>query len=264
MLYMLHLIQIQDFEANYKNSGKSIKAQAYATLIEGIDKSLGDILQHIKKIGLGENTLILFLGDNGSDAPLPIVDDYSSAAPLKGKKGNHWEGGMRVPFIASWVTPNKKTNWQKKLPIATNSVQKQQGTILDVFTTITSLVKVDTPKSYVLDGFNLKDQFNGKVNNKRDELFLNHFPHAHRSNYFTSLVSANWKIIYHYQIENKAKYELFNLEEDPFETTNLAAKNPEQLKTMMELLVKEMTNKKALLPEKGGKLLTLIMPEKGK
>ena len=69
------------FAKNYKNSGKSEKAQAYATLIEGIDKSLGDIIQHVKDLGLGENTLILFLGDNGSDAPLPIEDDYSSSAP---------------------------------------------------------------------------------------------------------------------------------------------------------------------------------------
>ena len=57
------------FADTYKNSGKSEKAQAYATLIEGIDKSLGDIMQHVKDLGLGENTIILFLGDNGSDAP---------------------------------------------------------------------------------------------------------------------------------------------------------------------------------------------------
>jgi arylsulfatase A-like enzyme len=64
----------------------SEKAQAYATLIEGIDKSLGDIVLHVKKLGLGENTLIFFLGDNGSDAPLPIENNYSSSSPLKGKK----------------------------------------------------------------------------------------------------------------------------------------------------------------------------------
>ncbi|QTD37128.1 sulfatase-like hydrolase/transferase [Polaribacter batillariae] len=121
------------FADNYKDSDKSKKAQAYATLIEGIDKSLGDILQHVRDLGLGENTLVLFLGDNGSDAPLPIVNGYSSSSPLKGKKGNHWEGGMRVPFIASWVTPNKNTPLQEKLPIAQNKVQEQIGSILDFF-----------------------------------------------------------------------------------------------------------------------------------
>ena len=67
------------FAEHYVDSGKSEEAQAYATLIEGMDKSLGDIMKHVKELGLGENTIILFLGDNGSDAPLPIENDYSSS-----------------------------------------------------------------------------------------------------------------------------------------------------------------------------------------
>jgi arylsulfatase A-like enzyme len=177
------------FAENYKNSGKSEKAQAYATLIEGIDKSLGDILQHVKDLGLGENTLILFLGDNGSDAPLPIEGDYSSSSPLKGKKGNHWEGGMRVPFIASWVTPNDKIYCQEKLPIAGQTIQQQMGSVFDIFSTLCQVANVKPPKGYVMDGFALHDQLSGIQNEARDELFLNHFPHGnHRTNYFTSLV----------------------------------------------------------------------------
>ncbi|WP_222927902.1 sulfatase-like hydrolase/transferase [Polaribacter aestuariivivens] len=74
------------FADNYKDSDKSKRAQAYATLVEGINKSLEDIIQHVKDLGLGENTLILFLGDNSSDAPLSIENDYSSSSPLKEKK----------------------------------------------------------------------------------------------------------------------------------------------------------------------------------
>jgi arylsulfatase A-like enzyme len=54
------------FAANYTNSGKPEPAQAFATLIEGMDKSLGDVLDHLDKLGVAENTLIFFLGDNGS------------------------------------------------------------------------------------------------------------------------------------------------------------------------------------------------------
>ncbi|MCK0157000.1 sulfatase [Cellulophaga sp. F20128] len=248
------------FQKNYSNSGKSKKAQAYATLIEGIDKSLGDILQHVKDIGLGENTLILFLGDNGSDAPLPIENDYSSSSPLKGKKGNHWEGGMRIPFIASWVTPNENKPIQEKLPIASNTIQQQMGSILDIFPTLLQITNSKWPKSHKIDGFSLKDQLNAKQNNRRNELFLNHFPHSHRSNYFTSLVKSNWKIIYHYQIEGQPRYELFNLKEDPFESNNLASKNPKQLKIMMKILSLELKRKKALYPEIEKKPLELIMP----
>ena len=248
------------FADNYKDSDKSERAQTYATLIEGIDKSLGDIVQHVKNMGLGENTLILFLGDNGSDAPLPNENNYSSSSPLKGKKGKHWEGGMRVPFIASWVTPNEGISSQAKLPIAKNAIQQQMGSIFDIFSTLCYAANVNMPEGYVVDGFNLQDQFMAKENKERNELFLNHFPHAHRSSYFTSLVDANWKIIYHYQVAEAPLYELFNLKDDPFEANNIADKNPEQLKKMMLKLVDEIKDKEGLYPEKEGTLLEPIMP----
>lgn len=249
------------FAEHYMNSEKSKEAQAYATLIEGMDKSLGDIMQHVKDLGLGENTIILFLGDNGSDAPLPIENDYSSSSPLKGKKGNHWEGGMRVPFIAAWVTPNNKASNQEKLPIVQNGIQQQLGSILDIFPTLTHLTNVKAPEDYILDGFDLHEQFSAKDNKNRDELFLNHFPHAHRSNYFTSLVKSDWKIVYHYHPESQPSYELFNLKDDPFEVTNVAETNPKQLKVMMTLLSDEMKSKHALYPEKDEQSLELIMPK---
>lgn len=90
----------------------------------------------------------------------------------------------------------------------------------------------------------------GQKNDKRDELFLNHYPHTHRSSYYTSLVKSSWKVIYHYPIQQQPRYELFNLKEDPFEANDLADKNPKQLKTMMKALADELKNKKALYPEK--------------
>lgn len=250
------------FAKKYENSGYPEKAQAYATLIEGIDKSLGDIMNHVKELGLGENTLILFLGDNGSDAPLTIENNYSSSSPLKGKKGNHWEGGMRVPFIAAWVSPSSTAANQVKLPIAQNAIQEQVGTIIDLFPTLTSLADLPNPEGYILDGFPLQTQLIAKQNNDREELFLNHFPHGdHRSNYFTSLVNSDWKVVYHYPIEGNPTYELFYLKNDPFEQENLAESNPIQLKVMMEAMASEIESKKAKYPEKDGKELELIVPE---
>jgi arylsulfatase A-like enzyme len=266
-LYMAHYAVHSPFQPDprfidrYKDSGKPEKAQAYASLIEGIDKSLGDIVQHIKDLGLGENTLILFLGDNGSDAPLPIAQDYSSSSPLKGKKGNHWEGGMRVPFIASWITPNEHRYWQKQLPISRHSSQHQIGSVMDILPTVCELVDITLPENYQIDGYALQQQLTGQDNNMRNESFLNHFPHSHRSSYFTSLVKSDWKIIYHYQVDGKPLYELYNLAEDPHETNNLADIEKQQLKIMMEELLDEMNDKQALYPEKEGRPLELIMPE---
>lgn len=91
-------------------------------------------------------------------------------------------------------------------------------------------------------------------------MFLNHFPHSHRSSYFTSLVKSDWKIIYHYQVDSIPDYQLFNLKEDPFESNDVSDKNPEQLKLMMNVLADEMKNKEALYPEKENQELELIMP----
>ena len=270
-LYMAHYAVHAPFQsdprfvAHYAGSGKSEKAQAYASLIEGIDKSLGDLMDHVKKMGAGENTLLLFLGDNGSDAPLPIKFDYSSSEPLKGTKGNHWEGGMRVPFIASWVSPKDGDPLQRKIPIARNAIQTQMGTILDIFPTLCQAANLDFPKDHLTDGVALQKQLNGTENPDRKEVFLNHFPHGnHRSTYFTSLVREDWKVIYHYPVLDLPKYELFHLKRDPFETRDKANENPKQLRRMMQYMSEEMKNHKALYPQKDNKVLSLVIPKKGR
>tara|TARA_R110001632_G_scaffold105447_2_gene214864 strand:+ start:3299 stop:4837 length:1539 start_codon:yes stop_codon:yes gene_type:complete len=265
-LYMSHYGVHSPFQSDprfidhYKDSEKPEKAIAFATMIEGIDHSLGSIVKQVKKLGLGENTLVLFLGDNGSDAPLTIQNDYSSSKPFKGKKGQHWEGGMRVPFIAAWITPNSNSDIQKQTPVFNNGIQNQIGTVMDIFPTLTKIAESTIPESHVLDGFKLQKQLKGTKNISRDESFLNHFPHQHRSSYFTSLVDGNWKIIYHYQVKNNPHYELFNLKNDPYEMHNIASKNQKQLHIMMKKLQQELKAKKALYPEKKGKIIELILP----
>ncbi len=263
-LYMAHYALHTPFQSdpryadNYKDSVKSEKAQAYATLIEGMDQSLGDLVQHVKDLRLGENTIIFFLGDNGSDAPLPIDNDYSSSAPLRGKKGKHWEGGMRVPFIASWVSPNSNISCQRETPIVSNTIQFQMGTIMDIFPTLCHLAQVPLPRKHLLDGFDLKIQLAGKQNEKHDGLFLNHFPHKHRSSYFTSFVKQDWKVVYHFFEKNH--YELYHLKKDPFESNNLAEKNQEKLQMMLMALAEDLEAKNAFYPESEGVPIALLIP----
>lgn len=130
------------FAANYKDSGKSPQSQAYATLIEGMDKSLGELLDHLDQLGVAENTLVILLGDNGSDAPLGHQHEVACAAPLRGKKGSHYKGGTRVPFIAAWAKPNSGNTHQAKLPIAVNAIQSQQAAAYDLFPTILGLCRM--------------------------------------------------------------------------------------------------------------------------
>jgi len=270
-LYMAHYAVHAPFQKdprfvqNYATSGKSKAAQAFASMIEGMDKSLGDIVATVRSLGVAENTLVIFLGDNGSDAPLGATHGYASSAPLRGKKGTHYEGGMRVPFIAAWAEEDSGNEWQRKLPIAAGTVQTQPGTIMDIVPTLCNLAGIKLPDGVVVDGYDLKAQFAGKCNDSRKEDFLNHFPHKHRSSYFTSYVNGDWKVIYHYPVPapkqtkagkpTKRGYELYNLKDDPFEKTNLAESHPDELKSMMAAMIKDLKDKNALYPEVGNKVL---------
>lgn len=244
------------FADHYKDSGKDAPAQAFATLIEGMDKSLGDILDHLDALGVADNTLILFLGDNGSDAPLGHEHAVACAAPLRGKKGSHYEGGMRVPFIAAWAKADATNPHQQRLPITENSIQSQQAAVYDLFPTILGLVDVKAPAQHVLDGRPLNTLLTGKADSGRDEKFLMHYPHSpHRTNYFTSYRDGAWKVIYHYfptEVSEGSHYQLYNLKDDPFEQNNLATTNPAELKRLMQGLIAGLEAQHAVYPvEKG-------------
>ncbi len=240
------------FAEQYKSSDKPANAQAFATLIEGMDKSLGDVLNRLEELGVAENTLLIFLGDNGSDAPLGHEHAVACAAPLRGKKGSHYEGGMRVPFIAAWAKPVADSPHQKKLPIAVNRIQSQQAAVMDLFPTLLSVAGVAVPDKHPVDGINLATLLQGKRDAARPERFLMHYPHGpHRSNYWTSLRDGRWKVIYHYfptEVSGGSHYQLFDLQADPFEQSDLAGKEPEQLQRMMRLLVEALEEHHAVYP----------------
>ena len=256
-LNMSHYAVHQPFEADkrylahYQNSGKGGQAEAFATLVEGMDKSLGDLMQKLEELGVAENTLILFLGDNGGDAPLGGPADYGSSAPLKGKKGSEYEGGVRVPFIAAWAKPDANNKFQKKYPIAQNAVQLQQGTVMDLYPTILSVAGVNTPKKYALDGADLKKLLQGKKDKKHRDDFLMHFPHGeHRANYFTTYRKGDWKLIYYYNPETTGEpsWKLYNLKEDPYETSDVAEKYPEKVTSMVKMMKERLEEENALYP----------------
>lgn len=253
------------FAEHYVDSGKSPQAQAFATLIEGMDESLGQLLDHLQARGVADETLIIFLGDNGSDAPLGGPHVVACAAPLRGKKGSHYEGGMRVPMIAAWAQVDDQQSLQQQLPIPQGAIQTQQASVCDLFPTILELASVEIPAGHVVDGFRLQTLLQGQADESRPEQFLMHYPHSpHRSDYFTVLRSGDWKVVYHYlpTAERPARYELFHLKVDPYEQNDLASSEPEQLKRMMAMLVEQLEAHGALLPiNDDGTELQVALPQ---
>jgi arylsulfatase A-like enzyme len=257
-LYFAHYAVHAPFESdprfapNYANSGKPAPAQAFATLVEGMDKSLGDILDHLDALGIADNTLVLFLGDNGSDAPLGDPHAVASSAPLRGKKGSHYEGGTRVPFIAAWAKASTTNEHQKRLPIPAGAIQSQLASVPDLFPTLLAAAGANPPAGHVVDGQRLDPLLAGRRDSGRSNTFLMHYPHApHRSDYWTSYRDGDWKVIYHYfpsAASENSHYQLYDLARDPYEQTNLAPTQPAELKRLMQGLTAALDKHRAVYP----------------
>ncbi len=250
------------FAANYSGSGRGGNAEAFATLIEGMDKSLGDLMDHLGTNGAAENTLIFFLGDNGSDGPLGSHDAIASSAPLRGRKGTRWEGGIRVPFIAGWAKVDTNNVWQQALPIPTNTMRQEIGACWDLFPTITELVGAPVPTNHPVDGHNLATLLTGQPDATHRNVLLSHYPHLRGwgsgNDYLTVYRSNEWKVVYHY-LDAVNRYELYNLANDPSESSNLASTHPEKLVSMLKAMVTELESKDAQYPVLNGEPVGVIL-----
>ena len=160
---------------------------------------------------------------------------------------------MRVPFIASWAKEGKTNPFK----IARNHLHHEQiGTVMDIYSTIVDASHSSSSAKHPVDGISLLPQLSGKNNKERHDHFMCHFPHSHRSSYFTSFRKADWKIIYRYLTNGGKrkskdplpKYELYNLKNDPFETKNLALKNIKKTNDMIRLMSKQLERENALFP----------------
>ncbi|MFG0336043.1 MAG: sulfatase [Maioricimonas sp. JB049] len=268
LAYMAHYAVHAPFQPDPRFAGnyseQSERVAAFASMIEGMDKSLGDMLDHLEAVEVAEETLVFFVGDNATDAPLGPLHDVACAAPLRGKKGTHYEGGMRVPFIASWAAPNSDHPLQKQTPISGGRIVSDVGVVYDLFPTILALTDTEVPadeRDRTIDGIDLTPTLTGTGNGPESREFLMHFPHAHRSSYFTVFRKGDWKLVYHYRPEKDAawgRYELFDLSEDRDESHNLAAERPDRLREMMTSMTVSLEEAGAQYPLANDRMSRLV------
>lgn len=206
------------FSANYPTlSGFPLN---FATLVEGMDKSLGDMIQKLKDLGVAKNTLVVFVGDNGTDSPINMPSNgIGPAAPYRGKKGHAYEGGTRVPLIICWAEKDATNPFQQALPIPGGSACHDITAIWDLFPTILGATGVNAPQS--VDGFDLRPYLRAEPGSHRPQEFLLNFPHSHEyEDFFAIHRTANRKLIYRYKTKT---YEMYDLSADIGEQNNLAA-----------------------------------------
>lgn len=200
---------------------------AYAATIEAVDQNVGRIVETLAKLKLSEETVIVFTSDNGG------TDRYT--APLKGSKGQLYEGGIRVPLVVSWAGL-KQPGATCDVPVST----------VDWYPTLLELAGVDAPKRTPLDGVSLVPIFKGDTKPERDRLFW-HFPcYVGKATPSSAIREGDFKLIEFF--ESGGHVELYNLRDDPGEARDLAATMPEKAAALHETLKRWQADTEAALP----------------
>ncbi|MBL0173415.1 MAG: sulfatase [Gemmatimonadaceae bacterium] len=211
----------------------------YGDVVQELDWSVGEILKTIKRNGLDTNTLVIFTSDNGPW--LSYGDHAGSAGRLREGKGTVWEGGVRVPFLARW--PGR---------IAAGRTTSEPAMTIDMLPTIATLVGAPLP-THTIDGLDVWPLLKGDARAKSPhEAFYFYY----NTNELQAVRSGRWKLILPHSYRSlgdqpratggiPAKYhnvavglELYDLERDVGEHTDVAAKHPDVVKRMMVLAEK--------------------------
>lgn len=201
----------------------------YAAMITFIDKQVGRITETLDRLGLAENTIILFTSDNGTTHLGDEVDYefFESVEPLRGLKGSVYEGGIRVPMIARWkgtIAPGGKTD----LICAA----------YDLMPTLADIAGAQSPVE--TDGVDITPTLLGKPQEQKKHEFLLWEFYGYGGQQAVRM--GDWKAVRTgcYKDPN-SPLELYNLTEDIGEGKNVAAEHPELIKKMETILKEERT-----------------------
>ncbi len=254
MLYLTHfavhtpLDAKTELVAKYeaKQPGQLHNHVKMATMIQAVDDGVGKIVATLDQLGIRDNTVIIFYSDNGGYGPATDMD------PLKGYKGTYYEGGIRVPFFVSW--PGKTQP---------NTISSEPITGVDLYPTLCDIAGAELPSEQAVDGVSLVPLFKGDVqrmtaaNGPRSIYW--HFPAyldaysvwdeqqdpLFRSRPCSVVRKGKWKLMQFFETD---ELELYDLENDIGETKNVAADNPQVVKSLFSNLQAWQTNVNAPTP----------------
>lgn len=182
------------------------KRRTYAAMVASMDEAVGALLKKLRETGLEERTLVFFLSDNGG----PTRETTASNRPFRGRKGQVYEGGIRVPFLARW-----------KGRLRAGQVYEQPVIALDVAATALAAAGIEVPKG--LDGVDLLPHLDG-----------NHARPPHDALYWrygdkNAVRMGEWKLVV-----REGREELYHLVRDAGERNDLVAAEPERARVLRE------------------------------
>lgn len=227
--YAIHVPVDRDtrYFDRYKQKGLSDKEAAYASLIAGMDRSLGDLMDWLEENGEADNTVIIFMGDNGGfatgkqwrDEPL-----YTQNSPLRCGKGSAYEGGIRVPMIVCWPGETAPGSRCGKPVMAE-----------DIFPSILEMAGItfrDAPQK--VDGRSFVPLLRQTGDPSRGRRLYWNYPNLWDDvgpgiGASCTVRDGDWKLIYFYETGEK---ELYDISEDIGETEDLSREHPEIVKRL--------------------------------
>jgi arylsulfatase A len=246
LLHSTHAVHLPSFAS--KQFRGSTKAGPHGDFIHELDAIVGKLLQTLERLGLAGNTVVMFSSDNGPETTsvIHMRADYGhdGARPWRGVKRDQWEGGHRVPFIVRW--PGK---------IAAGSTSGQTVCLTDVMATCAALADTALPANTAEDSFDLLPLLLGKKSDAPARPYTLH----QTISLALAIRQGPWKYLDHRgsggnnydrgelkslalpEAAPDAPGQLYNLETDPGETTNLYFKHPEIVRELKALLATSRT-----------------------
>jgi len=196
--YMERFVHIED-----------IQRRIFAAMLSNLDDSVGAVVNSLKAAEVLDNTLIVFFSDNGG----PTRELTSSNAPLRGEKGQVYEGGLRVPFLMQWPG---------RIPAGTEFIHPIIS--LDVFATATVAANATTDRKRLIDGVNLLPHLTAeKTAPPHEDLYW-------RIGGRQAVRAGDWKLLRNSQgRDSSVEWELYNLRDDISESRNVASEHPERV-----------------------------------
>jgi len=197
--------------------------RVYAAMIKSLDRSVGRVTQALKDNGLEDNTMVIFVSDNGGTNMINLPDINQ---PYRGWKISFFEGGIRTPFFVKWPAQ-----------LASGTVVKDPVHHTDILPTIAAASGAALPTNTKLDGVNLLPHAQGETTGPLHKaLFWRH-------DHYQAVLSDGWKL----QVAQRPKKSwLFNLNADPGEKNNLVAQHPEKVQALKTLLAQH--NREQMAP----------------
>jgi arylsulfatase A-like enzyme len=220
------------------------RSPTYASMVETMDHAVGELLDALDRYKLSDNTVVIFLSDNGGNM-YDTIDQTTptSNAPLRGGKATLWEGGVRVPCIVAWPDVTRPGSRTDALLAAS-----------DFYPTFADLLSIKIQPGQSFDGFSIAQVLKGGKN-EREAVFI-YFPHSpgsvpDRLPPGIAVIQDDWKLIrlFHDGEDRGHRHLLYHLKEDIGEKHDLASREPGRVGEMAGLIDAHLASTRAVLPK---------------